>query len=42
MQRWGDVAETIPANVATARAALEHEQQIERKQLEWLNKKGLK
>lgn len=42
MQRWGDVAETLPANAATVRAALEHEQQIERKQLEWLKRKGLK
>ncbi len=42
MQRWGDLAETIPANVTTARAALEHEQQIERKQLECLKKKSLK
>ncbi len=42
MQRWGEVAETLPANVAISRATLEHKQQIEGKQVEWLKKKGLK
>jgi len=41
IKRLGDVAKTVPANVAIDKAALDHDQAIERKQQEWLKKKGL-
>lgn len=39
--RLGDVTKTVPANVAIDKAALEHDQAIERKQREWLKNKRL-
>ena len=41
IKRLGDVTKTVPANMAIDKAALEHEQQVERKQREWLKKMGL-
>ena len=41
IKRLGDVTRTIPANVAIDKAALEHDQAIQRKQQEWLKNKGL-
>ncbi len=42
MQRWGDLAETLPAWAAIDKAALEYEERREAKQREWLKKRGLK
>ena len=39
--RWSDVAKTDPEFPAVVNASLVHEQEIERKQQEWLRKKGL-
>jgi creatinine amidohydrolase/Fe(II)-dependent formamide hydrolase-like protein len=36
--RHGDVAKAVPANQAIDKAALEHDQKIERKQRDWLRK----
>jgi len=41
IKRLGDVTKTVPANIAIDKAALEHEQKVERKQREWLKKMGL-
>ena len=41
IERRGDVTRTIPANVAIDKAALAHDQAIERKQREWVRNKGL-
>lgn len=40
--RYADVMSKSPANVAIDRAALAHDQDVERKQLDWLTKLGLK
>jgi len=40
--RYGDMMKASPANIAIDKAALEHDQEIERKQLDWLRNKGLK
>jgi creatinine amidohydrolase/Fe(II)-dependent formamide hydrolase-like protein len=41
ISRFGDVTRKNPANAAIDKAALEHEQEVEKKQSEWLRKKGL-
>jgi creatinine amidohydrolase/Fe(II)-dependent formamide hydrolase-like protein len=41
IKRLGDVTRTVPAIMAIDKAALEHDRTIERKQQEWLKKKGL-
>jgi creatinine amidohydrolase/Fe(II)-dependent formamide hydrolase-like protein len=39
--RYGDLMKTSPANVAIDSAALARDQEVEKKQKEWLRKKGL-
>ena len=41
-QRYGEVTRTFPANMAIDRAALEREQEVEKKQSDWLKKKGVR
>jgi len=40
--RYGEVTRTLPANMSIDRAALEREQEVEKKQSDWLKKKGVR